>query len=84
MKIEPTAIPDLRRFVFEKLISIEEIPMEPQDPLEQELLAFLHCVATGETPPCSGRDARRALELGTRILESIREKLRQHQSLALR
>jgi len=80
--IDPTAIRDLKSFVFNKLISIEEIPMEPQNPLEQELLAFLHCVATGGAPPCCGRDARRALELGTRILQSIQDKLRQHRHLA--
>ena len=77
-QIDPTTIGDLKSFVFEKLISIEEIPMEPQDPLEQELLAFLRCITDGTAPPCSGHDARRALELASRILESIQAKLRRH------
>ena len=82
--IDPRSIPDPKAFVFEKLISVEEIPMEPQDALEQELLAFVHCVATGARPACSGQDARRALELGCRILESIAANLRRHPSLAPR
>jgi len=80
-QIDPTTIRDLKSFVFDKLISIEEIPMEPVNPLEQELLAFLRCVSDGTAPPCSGRDARGALELGTRILESIQAKLFRHRPL---
>ncbi len=70
-KVDPTTIQDVRAFVLDKLICVEEIPMSPHDALEQELLAFLRTVATGAPPPCSGRDARRALALASRILDSI-------------
>ena len=73
--IDPAEIQDLKSFVFQNFISAEEIPMEEHNPLEQELLAFLRCVATGEPPLCSGHDARRALELGCRILDRIQENL---------
>jgi predicted dehydrogenase len=73
--IDLTTIQDPRSFVFEKLISMQEIPMEAQDALEQQLLAFLECVATGAPPPCSGHDARKALELASRILRSIESNL---------
>jgi len=79
-QIDPAAIADLKAFVFEHLISVEQIPMESHDPLEQELLSFLDCVATGGKPACSGQDARRALELASRILESIAAHLRRHVS----
>jgi predicted dehydrogenase len=76
--IDPTQIGDLKSFVLQNFISAEEIPMEEHNPLEEELLAFLHCVATGQPPPCSGRDARRALALATRIVESIGDSLQPH------
>jgi len=69
--LDPSAIPDPKSFVLEKLITFEEISMPKHDALQEELAAFLHCVATGAPPPCSGEDARRALELACRILDSI-------------
>jgi len=69
--LDLAAIPDPKAFVYEKLIAVEEVPMVAHDALEQELLAFVACVTTGAPPPCSGRDARRALELAWRILDSI-------------
>jgi len=69
--IDPATVSDPRAFVYEKLIAVDEIPLNLQDALEQELLAFLNSVATGAEPPCSGADARRALELAWRILDSI-------------
>ena len=79
-QVDLAAIGDPKTFVFEKLIAVEPIPMETHDALEQELLAFLECVANGTRPPCSGRDARRALELACRILDSIRTNLERHRT----
>ncbi|HPD16695.1 MAG TPA: Gfo/Idh/MocA family oxidoreductase [Planctomycetota bacterium] len=76
--IDPATIPDAKAFVYEKLIAVEEIPLSIHDALEQELIAFLHCVATGARPACSGADARRALELAWRILDSIRANRERH------
>jgi len=70
-RVDPTTLPDVKAFVLDKLICVEEIPMSAHDALEQELLAFLRTIATGAPPPCSGRDARRALALASRILDSI-------------
>jgi predicted dehydrogenase len=70
-QVDPTTVPDVKAFVLDKLICVEEIPLNAHDALEQELLAFLRTVATGAPPPCSGRDARRALALAWRILDSI-------------
>jgi predicted dehydrogenase len=78
--IDPTAIRDIKGFVFERFLTVEEIPMEPHDALEQELLSFLHCVATGAPPVCSGHTARKALELAERILASIQTNLEKHAS----
>ena len=74
--IDPMTLTDPKAFVAERLITVEEIPMEEQDALEQEILAFLDCVATGAPPPCSGQDARRAIELASRILDAIAENQR--------
>lgn len=73
--IDPREIGDLKSFVFQTFLSVEEIPMEEHNPLEQELIAFLHAVATGSPPPCTGHDARCALALAIRIVDSIRSKL---------
>jgi len=77
--IDPATVQDPKSFVFEKLVAVEELPMVPLDALEQELLAFVDVVATGAPPPCSGRDARRALELAWRILDSIAASRRRYQ-----
>jgi len=76
--IDPTELADPKAFVFEKLIAVEEIPLEDQDALEQELLSFIECVRTGAPPACSGEQGRRALALAERILESIEENVRPH------
>ena len=76
--IDPRTLDDAKAFVFDQLISVDDVPTEPHDALEQELQAFLHCVATGSAPVCSGRDARQALALAERILESIHHHLQRH------
>jgi len=78
-KIDPATVHDAKSFVFEKLVAAEELTLTAHDALEQELLAFLSTVATGAPPPCSGRDARRALDLAWRILESIETNRRKNQ-----
>jgi predicted dehydrogenase len=78
-KIDPATVHDPKSFVFEKLVAAEELPLTAHDALEQELLAFLSTVATGAPPPCSGRDARRALALAWRILDNIQTHRRNHQ-----
>jgi len=78
--VDLDTIEDPKSFVFDRLISMQEIPMESHDALEQELLAFLDSVATGARPPCSGQDARRALALASRIIEGIEDNLRRRLS----
>jgi len=76
--IDPTELDDARAFVFQNLISVEEIPMEDQDALEQELLGFIECVRDGSPPPCSGEQGRQALALAEQILQSIERNVRPH------
>lgn len=54
-----------------------ERKLEPpnQEPLRIELDAFVDCVRTRKTPPVSGEDGLRALELATRINAAIAERL---------
>jgi len=54
-------------------LSLRKVPTEPGEPLRLEIEAFLHSVRTRETPPVSGTDGRRALELALQIQHAIEE-----------
>jgi len=47
------------------------ITVRPQDPLEEELRAFLAAVRTRGTPPVSGREGRNCLELALAIRDKM-------------
>jgi len=76
--IDPRSLDDVKAFVFDNLLACEELPVTPHNALEQELLAFLAAVR-GETPAaCTGHDARRTIELASRIVEGINAHLERH------
>jgi predicted dehydrogenase len=54
-------------------VAITENPVEigQQDPLEEEVRAFVRAVAGRTVPPVTGREGREALELALRINEAI-------------
>ncbi|MBI4471672.1 MAG: Gfo/Idh/MocA family oxidoreductase [Acidobacteria bacterium] len=56
---------------------VTERKLEPenQEPLKVELLHFLRCVETRETPVVTGEDGHRALDLAMRINAAIAERL---------
>ena len=49
----------------------QQLPIQPQEPLEGELRAFLECVRTRSTPVVDGAAGRRALELADRVMAGI-------------
>ncbi len=53
-------------------INANDVEVKKQDPLEEEVRAFLHSVATRTPPAVSGREARKSLELGFRIIEKMK------------
>jgi len=52
-------------------IRIEEVALDRQDALENEIRAFLDSVATRSTPPVTGEEGRRALDVALKILDQI-------------
>jgi predicted dehydrogenase len=62
-----------RRISADGTVTITENPVEigPQDPLEEEIRAFVRAVAGRTIPPVTGRDGRDALELALRVNEAI-------------
>lgn len=61
---------DLVELVFNRFISVEEIPMPEHEPLQKELQAFVDCVVHDQSPAVSGAQAREAVAVATMILES--------------
>jgi len=53
-------------------ITPNAVQVEPYDPLEREIQAFVRSVITRETPAVSGREGRRSLELACLILEKMK------------
>ncbi len=51
----------------------EKLPAPVMEPLRAELEAFAHAVRTRVAPKTDGETGRAALELATRVMESIRE-----------
>jgi len=52
-------------------ISINRLEINDIEPLRAEILAFLDCIENDKTPPVTGDDGRRALELAVGVLEKI-------------
>jgi len=53
-------------------ISVEGVPCEKKDPLEEELRNFVHSIRSGAPPAVTGQDGRRALDVAFRILKALR------------
>ncbi|HOO17332.1 MAG: Gfo/Idh/MocA family oxidoreductase [Phycisphaerae bacterium] len=56
---------------FGKLVHIEPLMIDPRDPLEAELEAFITCVRNRKTPPVSAADGVAAVRLAAQIVESL-------------
>ncbi len=52
-------------------IEREEVAIEREEPLKQQLTAFIECAATGRAPKVSGFQATAALELAVEITQRI-------------
>jgi len=57
-----------------KPITLEEIPVEKDQPLKRQLNAFVESIVGGNPPAVTARDGRDALEVATRIIEVMRNK----------
>jgi predicted dehydrogenase len=54
-------------------IKVSDVPVEPGEPLPEELNAFLESVATNTNPVVTGKHASRALQLAVEICRQIQE-----------
>ncbi|NLF39889.1 Gfo/Idh/MocA family oxidoreductase [bacterium] len=54
----------------------EQINFSGQQPLQSEIQSFVTCVMNGERPVVSGEAGRNALDVATRITDSVRQHLR--------
>src|SRR5438552_547093 len=52
-------------------IARDKVPIEREEPLKQELAAFIECAVTGRAPKVSGFQAAAALELAVEITKRI-------------
>ena len=68
--IDPQKI-DVWKFVFEGLLSVEQLQMDDGNPLEDELAAFLACCRDRSEPEVTGEDGRRAVKAAADVLAAI-------------
>lgn len=68
-------IPSTRKGGFHE-ISVEGIPCEKKDPLEEEIRCFIDSTRTGTPPKVTGQDGRKALDVAIRILKSLQLSLK--------
>jgi predicted dehydrogenase len=54
-------------------ITRDKVPIEREEPLKQQLVAFIECASTGREPRVSGFQATAALELAVEITKTISE-----------
>ena len=52
-------------------ISVKRLEVEDVEPLRAEINDFLVCISENKTPPVTGEDGRRALDLAVGVLEKI-------------
>jgi predicted dehydrogenase len=56
---------------FGKMVHVEPLQIDDQDPLRSELESFMQCVRTGERPPVSAEDGLAAVRLAEQIVTSL-------------
>ncbi len=56
---------------FGKLVHVEPLQIDDQDPLRAELEAFVNAIRTGERPPVSAEDGLAAVRLAEQIVASV-------------
>ena len=70
-KIKSGEIQDLSDLNFADLVTIQELQIDDSDPLRAELESFINAVKNRSQPEVSADDGLAAVELATRIVQSI-------------
>ncbi|MHC5053888.1 MAG: Gfo/Idh/MocA family oxidoreductase [Planctomycetota bacterium] len=71
--IAPADLDDPREFLFRELISLQELTLPDERPLQAELRAFVDAVRAGGAPEVSGAEGLAAIRLAERVLKEIAE-----------
>lgn len=61
--------------IFRKFLKIDQLEIADEEPLKNELAAFVHAVRTDSEPVVTGDHGLQAIEVASRIQESIRRSL---------
>ncbi len=70
--VDTSKIDDLWKFVFDGLLTVQELELDSGNPLRDELAAFLKAVRERSQPVVTGEDGVRAVALAERVLNVIR------------
>jgi predicted dehydrogenase len=71
MKIRNHEVHDLSQLNYKDLVHYEELKIDDVEPLRAELDAFIEAVTTGSKPIVTAQDGMHAVEVATRIVETI-------------
>lgn len=69
--IDPRQIPDLKKYVYEGLLTVKEIHAKEGEPLREELASFAACIRERRQPLVTGEQGRRALAVAFRVEEAL-------------
>lgn len=71
--VDTSKIDDLWKFVFDGLLSVQNVRAEERNALKDELEAFCATIRDGGEPRVTGRQGVRAVEVALQIVQAIRE-----------
>ena len=70
-QFDPKKLSDLKSLVFGDLLEVQDIRMGNEEPLAEELSAFVRSVRAGEPPAVSAADGLKAIRVAEQIREGI-------------
>ncbi len=72
-KVAAGEVAELTDLNYTELVNYEQLQVHDNEPLKLEIESFIHAVRTGSPPPVTGEDGCFAVDVATRIMESIAE-----------
>lgn len=76
--LDVSNIDNLMQFVFNDLIRVEQVVIGEEEPLKEELRAFVKSIQNGERPVVGGEEGLAAIQLAHDILRVAREHYEKH------
>ncbi len=72
-KVAAGEVAELTDLNYAELVNYEPLQVHDNEPLRLEIEAFIKAIRTGDQPPVTGEDGCFAVDVATRIMESIAE-----------